>query len=67
MDQINILLFPLVPNNNFTHREFSFTLASEAYLRYNSFSDMNGLKKEIQRMQPVKIDIGAVYSVRVRL
>ncbi|KAL1936150.1 hypothetical protein VTP01DRAFT_284 [Rhizomucor pusillus] len=58
------LNYDTVPNNNFTHREFSFTLASEAYLRYNSFSDMNGLKKEIQRMQPVKIDIGAVYSVR---
>ncbi|KAI7873000.1 hypothetical protein BDF14DRAFT_1750909 [Spinellus fusiger] len=49
---------------NFTHREFSFTLASDIYVRYNSFMSLEDLKKEIERMQPSKIDIGAVYTVK---
>lgn len=49
---------------NFTHREFSFTLPSDIYIRYNSFQDIDMMKKEIERLQPVKIDIGAVYSVK---
>ncbi|KAI8145575.1 hypothetical protein BJV82DRAFT_643764 [Fennellomyces sp. T-0311] len=48
----------------FTHREFSFTLRNDVYIRYNSFSDIENMKKEIRRLQPVKIDIGAVYNVR---
>lgn len=51
-------------SQNFTHREFSFTLPSDIYIRYNSFQDIDVMKKEIERLQPVKIDIGAVYSVK---
>ncbi|KAI8393421.1 eukaryotic and archaeal DNA primase small subunit [Radiomyces spectabilis] len=58
------LNYDLVPTKNFINREFSFTLASDIYIRYNSFADVNHLRKEIERLQPVKMDIGAVYTVK---
>ncbi|RUS21279.1 hypothetical protein BC937DRAFT_93123 [Endogone sp. FLAS-F59071] len=60
------LNYDTVPTKNFFNREFSFTLASEVYIRYNSFQDADELYKEIGRLQPVKIDIGAVYTTKVR-
>lgn len=62
----NICISLVVPTKNFFNREFSFTLASDVYIRYNSFQDDNELRKEIARMQPVKIDIGAVYTTKAR-
>ena len=62
--RINMLALFLETSQNFTHREFSFTLPSDIYIRYNSFQDIDVMKKEIERLQPVKIDIGAVYSVK---
>jgi DNA primase small subunit len=53
-----------VQKNYFTNREFSFTLQSEAYMRFQSFTDENQLKDEIARLCPVKIDIGAVYNLK---
>ncbi|SAM07389.1 hypothetical protein [Absidia glauca] len=58
------LSYGINTSKSFTHREFSFTLANDIYFRYNSFADSDALKKEIERLQPVKIDIGAVYSVK---
>ncbi|KAL3854333.1 hypothetical protein ACJMK2_013607 [Sinanodonta woodiana] len=50
--------------NYFTHREFSFTLKDDVYIRYQSFSDQQDLEKEIQKRCPYKIDIGAVFTHR---
>ncbi|KAI7890728.1 uncharacterized protein EV154DRAFT_510808 [Mucor mucedo] len=58
------LNYDITPARSFTHREFSFTLANDIYLRFKSFPNGDALKKEIERLQPAKIDIGAVYSIK---
>ncbi|CAH8527992.1 unnamed protein product [Dicrocoelium dendriticum] len=50
-------------NNDLSRREFSFTLAGDVYLRYQSFESAIDLRKELVNLCPHKIDIGAVYSV----
>ena len=53
-----------IPKYYFANREFSFTLASDVYIRFQSFQDADQLKKELVKMNPVKIDIGAVYNIK---
>ncbi|XP_071495058.1 DNA primase small subunit-like [Diadema antillarum] len=51
-----------VPKTYFPHREFSFTLENDIYIRYQSFADQSEMEKEIQKRCPYKIDIGAVFT-----
>ena len=55
-------LFLIVPKTYFVHREFSFTLKDDVYVRYQSFADQQELEKEILKRNPYKIDIGAVFT-----
>lgn len=57
------ILFVLILANNFTRREFSFTLQDDIYLRFQSFRTLKDLEADIKRLLPFKIDIGAVYNV----
>ncbi|KAJ3161434.1 primase, DNA, polypeptide 1 (49kDa) [Geranomyces michiganensis] len=51
-------------NGYFAKREWSFTLASDVYIRFQSFAGPDELRAEILRLCPVKIDIGAVYNLQ---
>lgn len=44
-------------------REFSFTLADDIYLRFQSFNSVHEMENSIKEKCPFKIDIGPVYSV----
>lgn len=61
LNKLNYVDF-LVPKTYFVHREFSFTLKDDVYLRYQSFADQQELEKEILKRNPYKIDIGAVFT-----
>jgi DNA primase small subunit len=47
----------------FGRREWSFTIEDDIYIRYQSFSDKEEMMAAIQKRQPHKIDIGAVFTV----
>ncbi|CAF4832532.1 unnamed protein product [Rotaria sp. Silwood1] len=51
-------------SSQFAQREFSFTLENDVYRRYLSFSNHIEFEKELIKMCPEKIDIGAVYSAK---
>ena len=53
-----------VDKNYMSHREFSFTLEDDIYLRYLSFSNQDEFEAEMIKKCPHKIDIGAVYNAR---
>ena len=46
----------------FARREWSFTIEDDIYIRYQSFHDKNEMMASIQKRQPHKIDIGAVFT-----
>ncbi|KAI7833145.1 hypothetical protein BX661DRAFT_179254 [Kickxella alabastrina] len=53
-----------MPTTEFTHREFSFTINDGIYLRYQSFKDGEDFQRELQRLSPSKIDIGAIFTAQ---
>jgi len=53
-----------VDKNYMAHREFSFTLEDDIYIRYLSFSNAEELEAEMIKRCPHKIDIGAVFNAR---
>ncbi|KAF8904366.1 hypothetical protein CPB84DRAFT_1772852 [Gymnopilus junonius] len=54
------------PTRLFTQREFAFTLVGDVYLRYNSFTTADELKKQVCQLNPTRFEIGPVYSARPR-
>ena len=46
----------------FERREFSFTMSDDRYFRFQCFKNETELKNQIIKLQPKKIDIGAVYN-----
>lgn len=46
----------------FSHREWSFTIEDDIYIRYQSFRDQQEMTQAIQKRQPHKIDLGAVFT-----
>ncbi len=49
----------------FSHREFSFTLEDDVYVRYQSFESRESLEEGIRKANPYKIDIGAIFNSKV--
>jgi len=47
-------------------REFSFTTGDDVYIRYLSYEDAAGFKKDLVSKLPHKIDIGAIFSASPR-
>ncbi|KAG0224628.1 hypothetical protein BGX31_007911 [Mortierella sp. GBA43] len=52
------------PSKSFMNREFSFQLVDETFMRFQSFKNLDELKKELHRLTPTRIDLGAVYNIR---
>ncbi|CAM9579800.1 unnamed protein product [Phaeothamnion confervicola] len=47
-------------------REFSFTIEDDIYIRYQCFRDLEEMRTVVQRRQPHKIDIGAIFTLPPR-
>ena len=62
---INYCVLYLIDEHSFSHREFSFALEDDVYVRYQSYESREGLEEGIKKKQPYKIDIGAIFSHKV--
>lgn len=58
---------PHIIKDFFGRREFSFTINDDIYIRYQSFRDQAEMEAAIQKKQPHKIDIGAVFTAPVSI
>ncbi|KAK6052401.1 DNA primase small subunit [Cooperia oncophora] len=50
------------PADYFARREFAFILEGDVHLRYRCFEDQAEFERELCKISPHKLDIGAVYS-----
>ena len=48
------------------NRELCFTIENDRYIRYQSFESLTQFKNRIQKLIPIKIDIGAIYNISPR-
>ncbi len=58
-------MHPTGDDDMFSHREFSFTLEDDVYVRYQSFESRESLEEGIRKANPYKIDIGAMFNSKV--
>jgi DNA primase small subunit len=56
----------LTPQDDFSNREFAFTLQNDAYIRYQSFPSADLLRKEVLDKVPIRFEIGPTYSMNPR-
>ncbi|KJZ76744.1 DNA primase small subunit [Hirsutella minnesotensis 3608] len=56
----------LTPTNDFAHREIAFSLPNDVYLRYQSYTTADLLRKDVLRLMPSRFEIGPVYSTNPR-
>ena len=54
------------PGPDFANREFAVTLQNDAYLRYQSYTTADLLRKDILRLNPSRFEIGPVYTCNPR-
>ncbi|SCV06011.1 LANO_0H20142g1_1 [Lachancea nothofagi CBS 11611] len=50
------------PGRDMMHRELAMAFRSGAYKRYNSFDSVQDFKAQIQRANPDRFEIGAIYN-----
>ncbi|CAJ0961390.1 unnamed protein product, partial [Mesorhabditis belari] len=50
------------PSEKFALREFAFILEGDTHLRYRSFQNEADFEKDLIKMAPHKLDLGAIYS-----
>jgi len=48
------------------NREFCFTLMDDTYIRFQSYKTVDEFRQELIRLNPAKIDLGAIYNIRPR-
>lgn len=53
---------PLVQKDYFLRREFTFVLQGDIYCRYQCFKDTEEYRAKVMSQQPIRMEIGAVYS-----